>query len=109
VTCTGVKIIVYNQWHEPQSKLLPLFRSKKSWNEVQAFSSAEANAKVDSKSAVWQFRELKVIVSQKVTEYVIARREATKQSNNFKWLCNMRLLRFARNDGPLDFLRVHQK
>ncbi|MEN6330434.1 MAG: hypothetical protein ABFD57_00445, partial [Smithella sp.] len=36
------------------------------------------------------------------------RNEVTKQSNNIKVLQTMRLLRFARNDGEMDFLRNHQ-
>jgi hypothetical protein len=45
------------------------------------------------------------MVSQKVISPVIARSETTKQSADFKLLQQMRLLRYTRNGGLLEFLR----
>ena len=50
----------------------------------------------------------KLMKPQKVQPHVIARSVATKQSHEIKHLQNTRLLRSARNDNFLDFLRNHQ-
>jgi len=43
-----LKSLTFNQWHKPQSKLLPLIRSKKSGNQTQAFLSASLSVVAES-------------------------------------------------------------
>lgn len=52
-------------------------------------------------------KKIIMTISQEVAPQVIASNEMTKQSHNIIMLHTMRLLRYARNDGEIDFLRIH--
>jgi len=56
----------------------------------------------------YELRVPSLMISQKVWSRVIARSVATKQSHEVKEIEDIRLLRFARNDSFLTFLRNHQ-